>query len=150
MKRYWFWILLFAIPLFIKCEAVERKTSNTMYAQIQIGEKTYSLFLHDTPTTEALMKKLPLTLEMQDLYHHEKYVNLPDDLPSVPLSIKRVKSGDLMLYGSDCLVLFYRNFDTSFRYTVLGQIEDAENLSEIVGDGNIQITLKSTQKENSK
>lgn len=144
MKKHWLWILLLIINFMIGCNAGEVKT---MKVQIQIGEKTYSALLYDNATTQALMKKLPLTLKMGDLNNNEKYVNLPDALPVNP-TVNRIKRGDLMLYGSDCLVLFYQDIKTSYRYTKLGKIENAEDLPKILGNGNIKIIIQ--PKENDK
>lgn len=144
MKKHWLWILLLIINFMIGCNAGEVKT---MKVQIQIGEKTYSVLLYDNATTQALMKKLPLTLNMGDLNNNEKYINLPDALPVNP-TVNRIKRGDLMLYGSDCLVLFYQDIKTSYRYTKLGKIENAEDLPKILGNGNIKIIIQ--PKENDK
>ena len=44
-----------------------------------------------------------------------------------------------MLYGSDCLVLFYENFSTSYNYTKLGYIENSEDLKEALGNRDINV-----------
>ena len=46
-----------------------------------------------------------------------------------------------MLYGSDCIVLFYKDFPTSYRYTRLGRMEHPENLEALVGEGDITVTF---------
>ena len=52
-----------------------------------------------------------------------------------------------MLYGSDCIVIFYKDFETSYKYTKLGYIEDKEKLSEILKNNNeVKITFKSDTK----
>ena len=33
-----------------------------------------------------------------------------------------------MLYGNNCLVIFYKSFDTSYSYTKIGHIEDLNEL----------------------
>ncbi len=44
-----------------------------------------------------------------------------------------------MLYGSDCLVLFYETFNTSYSYTRIGKIDNPSSLKDSVGSGNIKI-----------
>lgn len=46
-----------------------------------------------------------------------------------------------MLYGSDCLVLFYEEFQTTFDYTRLGYLEEAEGLAEILGEGSVKVSF---------
>lgn len=41
-----------------------------------------------------------------------------------------IHAGDIMLYGASCLVLFYEDFNTSYRYTPLGYIEDPDGLAK--------------------
>ena len=46
-----------------------------------------------------------------------------------------------MLYGSNCLVLFYESFPTSYRYTPVGRVDDPSGLADVVGHGNVQVTF---------
>ena len=46
-----------------------------------------------------------------------------------------------MLYGSDCLVLFYQSFTTIYSYTPLGQLTDPTGLAQALGSGNVEITF---------
>jgi hypothetical protein len=46
-----------------------------------------------------------------------------------------------MLYGSTCLVLFYKDFSTSYSYTKLGSIEDISGLTDALGGGSVQVTF---------
>lgn len=108
---------------------------------IQAGEKIFTAKLDDNPSTQALLAKLPLTIEMSEINGNEKYYYFPDSLPTNSQEVGRVKSGDLMLYGSDCLVLFYEGFPTSYSYTRLGSLDDATGLAAALGRGKVQITL---------
>ena len=35
-----------------------------------------------------------------------------------------------MLYGNNCLVVFYKSFDTSYSYTKIGHIENLPDLED--------------------
>jgi hypothetical protein len=80
---------------------------------------------------------------MSELNGNEKYNYLPDNLPTAIERAGRIKTGDLMLYGSNCRVLFYKNFSTSYRYTKPGAIEYVSELSAAFGGGSVQITFSS-------
>ena len=46
-----------------------------------------------------------------------------------------------MLYGSDCLVIFYENFDTPYSYTRIGKIDNVDNLKDVLGNGNVNVMI---------
>ncbi|WP_435354674.1 cyclophilin-like fold protein [Emticicia sp. SJ17W-69] len=113
---------------------------------IKIGEKSFKATLSNNSTTFEFTKLLPLTLKMNELNANEKYAQLPKSLltnASVPASIQ---SGDLMLYGSNTLVLFYKSFSTSYSYTKIGKIDDATGLASALGTGNVTISFESIDK----
>jgi hypothetical protein len=95
--------------------------------------------LLDNDSAKELISRLPLAISMSELNGNEKYYYLPDTLPSDARSVGNIHAGDLMLYGSDCLVLFYKNFSTSYRYTKLGFVEDTSGLEDALGSGSVQV-----------
>lgn len=78
---------------------------------------------------------------MQELNGNEKFYDLPKDLPTNPKQVTEIKKGDLMLFGSNCLVLFYENFKTSYSYTRLGRIVDFEQIANL-GHESLQVKLQ--------
>jgi hypothetical protein len=110
--------------------------------KIKVGTKTFSATLLDNATTAALKKMLPMTLEMIELNGNEKYVRLPDNLPVNASNPRTIHTGDLMLYGSNTLVLFYESFSTTYTYTKIGQIEDASGLAAALGAGNVKVSFE--------
>lgn len=98
--------------------------------------------LYDTPAAQALLAQMPLILDMSDLNGNEKYFYLSRELPVNPEDVGDIRAGDLMLYGTDCLVLFYESFPTSYRYTRLGYIEDAGELAATLGPSEIRVSFE--------
>ena len=96
---------------------------------ILIEDKEYNLTLEDNDTTKKLFANLPLTFQMEELNGNEKYVYLDKEYPINSYNPKHINKGDVMLYNSNCLVIFYKSFDTSYSYTKLGHIDNLENLS---------------------
>lgn len=46
-----------------------------------------------------------------------------------------------MLYGNNCLVLFYNTFNTSYSYVKLGHIDNTTDLNKAVGLGSVKVTF---------
>ena len=110
--------------------------------QMKIGNKEYSVVLQDNNTTKALQELLPMTVIMSEFNGNEKYYHFREALPSKPEHIGQVKSGDVMLFGDDCLVVFYKDFKTTYSYTRIGHIENAADLEQTLGRGSVTITFE--------
>lgn len=108
---------------------------------VMIGGQSFQAYLYDNETTRALAEHFPLTITMNELNGNEKYHYLDTTLPTNTEAIGNIHTGDLMLYGSDCLVLFYEDFPTAYRYTRLGYLEHPEELSDVLGRGNAVVTF---------
>lgn len=109
---------------------------------IEAGGQTFIATLADTPTTRALLGRLPLTVRMEEQNGNEKYAYLEGALPTDASRPGRIQAGDLMLYGSDCLVLFYEGFESAYSYTNLGRIDDPEGLAAALGLGSVEVTFR--------
>ncbi|HJB03940.1 MAG TPA: hypothetical protein H9947_09780 [Candidatus Evtepia excrementipullorum] len=108
---------------------------------LSVGDQTYSVTLADTEAARALAARLPLTLSMTELNGNEKYANLDQALPTAATQPGEIHTGDLMLYGADCLVLFYADFTTAYSYTPLGRLADPTGLAAALGTGGVTVTL---------
>lgn len=109
---------------------------------ISVGGQTFTATLQDNPTTRALLEQLPMTVTMGELNGNEKYFYMDESLPTNAQRPGQIHAGDLMLYGSDCLVLFYESFSSSYSYTTLGQITDPDGLASALGRGSVEVTFQ--------
>lgn len=109
---------------------------------IKVGSGTFTATLLDNNTAIAFQKLLPLTVNMTDLNRNEKYYDLPNGLPVNSSNPGMIRNGDLMLYGSKTLVLFYKTFSTSYSYTRLGKVDDPQGLEAALGPGNAPVTFE--------
>jgi hypothetical protein len=110
--------------------------------KIKIGNSTFTAILYDNATATAFKSMLPLTVNMVELNGNEKYVDLPRSLPTNAANPGTIQNGDLMLYGSSTLVLFYKTFSTSYSYTKLGRIDDVTGFVAALGSGNVSVTFE--------
>ena len=108
---------------------------------IVIGTYRFTVVLEDNETAAALKEKLPLQLDMSELNGNEKYNYLPFTLPTNTYAPGQIQAGDVMLYGNNCLVVFYKSFSTPYSYTKIGHIEDITDLQKAVGTGSVQMTF---------
>lgn len=108
---------------------------------IRIGGKEFTATLFDNPTATALKALLPLTMNMTELNGNEKYFRLSKNLPTSESNPGIIKSGDLMLWGSNTFVLFYETFSTSYSYTRIGKTMNAAGLVAALGTGDITVTV---------
>ena len=121
---------------------VTEEEPNMLKFEIIVGNITFSAALYDNAAAKALMDMLPLTLDMSELNGNEKYYYLDTSLPTNASRPSGIKTGDIMLYGNSCLVLFYESFSTSYSYTPIGRIDDPAGLAAALGSGNVQVTFR--------
>ena len=110
--------------------------------QVIVGDKTFMATLADNATAEAFHELLPLTLNMTELNGNEKYNYLNVNLPADAVNPGTIQTGDIMLYGQSCVVLFYETFNTSYAYTRIGSIDDPTGLAEALGSGNVTVKFE--------
>lgn len=132
--------LLIALALPCLAQAAPAQAA-TQPITIEAGGHTFCATLTLNDTTAALLERLPLTLEMQELHGNEKYFYLPEPLPTSSGPVGSIQTGDIMLYGADCLVLFYQDFATPYRYTRLGAIDAPQGLAQALGAGAVTVTI---------
>lgn len=106
-----------------------------------VDEQRFAITLDDSETSRALAQLLPLTLDMSELNANEKHASLPQRLPTRAVRPGTIRNGDLMLYGSGTLVIFYRTFESTYPYTRIGRVDSPNELAEALGRGDVTIHL---------
>ena len=106
---------------------------------ITINGQQFTATLYDNETAKAFQEMLPITITMNELNGNEKYHYFNNGLPTNATRPGTIHEGDLMLYGSSCLVLFYETFQSSYSYTPIGNIEDPAGLQSAVGGGSVTV-----------
>jgi hypothetical protein len=115
-------------------------TSNKM--KITIGSAVFTATLNNNATATAFKAMMPLTINMDELNGNEKFYYFSTTLPTNASAVGNIQVGDLMLYGNNCLVLFYEGFNTSYSYTRLGKIDNAAELVAALGAGSVRVKFE--------
>jgi len=101
--------------------------------------RRFSVTLASTDAAREFMARLPMTLDMTDLNANEKKFELPKNLPANQSRPGTIRYGDLMLWGDNTVVVFYKTFDSAYSYTRLGQVDDPSGLAQALGLGDVQV-----------
>ncbi|KQS30848.1 cyclophilin-like fold protein [Dyadobacter sp. Leaf189] len=110
--------------------------------KIIIGSRTFNATLVSSPTVTAFKARLPMTVNMTELNGNEKLYNFGSALPTKASNPRNIAAGDLMLYGSFTLVLFYESFPTPYSYTRLGKIDNPSGFAAAVGKGSVSVRFE--------
>lgn len=106
-----------------------------------VGTARFAVTLEDNPTASAFARLLPATFDMTELNGNEKYVHLPHKLPSKPVRPATIRTGDILLYGDNSVVVFYATFQSSYSYTRIGRIVESGGLAKALGPGNPRVSF---------
>ncbi|KAF1683246.1 cyclophilin-like fold protein [Veillonella sp. R32] len=113
----------------------------TEYIKLHIQGQTVTFRLANTAAAKQFAEQLPQTLTLEDVNDNEKYIVLNSSLPTDSKVAGTIKAGQLKLWGRQGLVLFYKNFESSYAYTDLGEAVNPIDWEELLGDGNVTITF---------
>lgn len=110
--------------------------------RITVGSAAFDATLEDNAAATAFKALLPMTIKMSEMNGNEKYYYLDDNLPTASSRPGTLHTGDLMLYGANCLVIFYKTFSSSYSYTRLGRIGNPSGLQAALGSGSATLTFE--------
>ena len=143
-KILYLFLVIISLSLVTGCKKNNdnlNKTNNNLSEEINtmkaiINDNEYIINLEDNETAKSFINILPKELIMNELNGNEKYIYLDTTLPTNEFNPKKINAGDVMLYGNNCLVIFYKSFDTTYSYTKIGHIDNLDDL------GNESILVK--------
>ena len=124
----------------------ENEMSRTI--TIRVGDCNFAATLEDNATARAFAALLPMTVTMNEMNGNEKYHYLSENLPTDNYRPGTIRNGDLMLYGSSCVVLFYEAFSSSYSYSRIGRLDNPAGLASALGRGNVSVTFEINKADN--
>lgn len=105
------------------------------------NDQSFSIRWEKNPSAAALLEDLPSSLTLRELNGNEKFIRLGRSLPTDSAAIRMIRTGDIMLFEDNCLVIFYEDFKTDYRYTRLGRIENPSGLAAALGTGDVTVQI---------
>lgn len=106
-----------------------------------VAERRFAITLADNPAARAFAAQLPVTVDMSELNGNEKHAELPKALPANASRLGTIRNGDLMLYGTHTLVVFYVTFQSSYSYTHVGRVDDPSDLAQALGPLGVRVVF---------
>ena len=122
-------------------ESSENSTDNNEgeIMQLKINNTIFDVMLENNSTANSFLDILPQSLEMTELNGNEKYCYLNTSLPTNLTRVDMIYAGDIMLWGNNCIVIFYETFSSGYSYSRIGKISDIINLKQCLGSGNVTV-----------
>jgi hypothetical protein len=131
------WILILTKVLTLGMASDQQAQQITL----TVNGKQFAVTLENNATANAFKDMLPLTLNMTELNANEKFADLPRTLPTNRYNPGTIEVGDILLYGSSTVVVFYKKFDTPYSYTKIGKIDQVDGLESALGKGNAKVSF---------
>ena len=126
------------IIIYVFCLLLDLSSCEDSYF-IKIKEHKYFIEFKDTETASQIKSKLPFTVKMKNLNGNEVYHQFDEDFKKNEKSIDTINTGDIYLYQSDYLVLFYKTFSTSYKYTQIGKLKNPTGLENDIGSDDVLV-----------
>ena len=143
MKKIIYSLLVITLVMITGCNSkgnvidTNNKKEDEVISSVKtiIDGEEYLINLENNETTKSFINLLPMDFNMNELNGNEKYIYLDNSLPTNSFNPKKINAGDVMLYGDNCIVIFYKSFDTTYSYTKIGHIDNLPDL----GDGGVLV-----------
>ena len=116
--------------------------NNSKSIKITVKNQVFEAELNNSETAQEFYEMLPMELDMEDVNRNEKFFRLSNKLTQKDINPDIINNGDIMLYGSNGIVVFYETFSTVYSYTPLGKIKNPDSLKRILGSGNVKIRFE--------
>ena len=126
----------FLIMLYVFFQIINLISCEDKYF-IKINDHEYLFEFKNTEAANQIKAKLPFTIKMENLNGNEVYHYFDEDFTKNEKSVNTINTGDIYLYKSDCLVLFYKTFTTSYSYTEIGKLKDSNGLANDIGNNDV-------------
>ena len=126
----------------IGAEAEDEEMKMT-HIRLTEGRQHWTAALEDNALTRELVKRLPMTIPMMDLYGRELCYRFPEALPTDSVEYRGYRVGEIVYWPPrHSFVILYAQNGEAFDMQRVGRIEwGLEELARL-GDAEVTITLE--------
>jgi len=127
----------------MKHEGVRK--SDSMKIRLRVNDKIITATMIGSQTTRDFISLLPLTLDMNDLFHREKYARLPKAISTVGARSHTYEVGEIVYWspGPD-VAIYYRQDGERIPnpgIIVIGKIDSGVEALNVAGSVKVAIEL---------
>lgn len=108
---------------------------------ITVNGIAFEACIYNTPAGRAFAAMMPLKVLMSG-ESGERSCTLNKSLPALTSKTDTIAAGEIMLFGTDNLLIFCRNTDARYSYTEIGYIRDPSRLSTAFGNGEVTVAFE--------
>lgn len=107
------------------------KVKPTGQLVLQLENEKVPIIVYNTKIVNGLSGYMPFDVTFNELNGNEIYAELPFAIEASPERVKEVQAGDVMLFGSSTLVIFYETHKTDYQYTKIGKVSDISQIDRL-------------------
>ena len=134
-------ILAFAATSMHVHQGAGAAETTTMKIQIEVRGKKWTISLENNETARALYAKLPLTLDMEDLYGRELCYRFREALPARGVVMRGYALGAGVCWPPrHSVVILYRQNGEAFDMQSVGRVESGIDELAQLGDAKARLT----------
>lgn len=121
---------------------ISENNSNEYKIRLTAGTQEFTAVLYKNATTEALVKELPLTLPMMDLYGREMCYRFPEAFPTDDAKYQSYEVGEIVYWPpGHSFVIMYKQNGENFEMQKLGRLDSGIEFFETSGDIDVRVEL---------
>ena len=110
--------------------------------RITVGDTVLYAELADNETADAIAERLPLTLNMMDLYGREMCYRFEEELPATDVQTRNFELGEIIYWPPrHSFVIMYHQDGEVFSMQHVGQIESGVEIFDTTGDVTVTFEL---------
>lgn len=125
----------------VRVKVKPKEDSKLQSFKIIVNEKEFDAEAYNTDAAKEFYGMLPIKIKMSELNGNEKFYYMNKTFTEDEGKAGTINTGDIMLYGNNCIVLFYETFQSNYTYTKIGYVKNPSGLARELGKGDVEVSF---------